>query len=582
MITLIFVCSLLTACASPSPLQVSQPVRGWTLLSDSLDDGLEVIRAAPKYDINHLQLSHHIVHDLRHVRDERRLALVQRFTREAHDVGIQEVVLWDHAFYDLDYYPDRFKTGPKGTIDLDNPEFWTWFKRDYRDMLDRVPDVQGIVLTFIETGARAEQQHSMRWPTNQEKLAGVVNAVADVVVGERGLNLYARTFSYDEKEYANIVGAVDLFERPEIRLMMKETPHDFFLTHPNDQYAGKLPRPTIVEFDAAGEFNGQGIIANTWPQYMLRRWNDFLDRDHIIGYTARTDRYGTTRMIGRPNEINLLALKRRFEDSTVDADLIYKEFITARYGEKAYPHLRPAFENAHDIVAASLYTLGTNVTNHSKLNYDPYVSSYARHVSGKWLHPPVVFVAHDVNKEFHYWRDIIEHIAPAWAKAGGAHLSEVPDVAETGWLTAEERMNEQYLRYIIKEKDYAVRLAEQSLEHVHAAQPVLTEADYEALVHHFTHTLLTVRLHRASAGAYWGFRVWARGEAHRTEDVTTITREGLLEMRRLAQEIRDYPVKPPRGQWNWVEDADTADQYWTWIVEDGWPAKEGRHNTGLG
>ncbi len=566
----------------PAPLADGEPVRGWMILSDSLTDGLRVIERAPDYDINHLQISHHVVHDLRHVRDERRRGIAHVFTEAAHEAGIQEVVLWDRVLYYMGYYPDRFKTGPDGTIDLDNPEFWEWFKDDYREMLDLVPDIQGIILTFIETGARVERQHSEVMLTNQEKLAAAVNAVADVVIGERGLNLYARTFSYDDAEYENIVGAVDLFERPEIRLMMKETPHDFFLTHPNDRFAGTIARPTLMEFDAAGEFNGQGIIANTWPQYMLRRWSDFLERDHIIGYVARTDRYGTTRMIDRPNEINLLALKRYFEDRTVDADTVYREFIAWHYGEKAYPHVRAAFENAYDIVSSTMYTLGTNVADHSKLNYDPYPSSYARHVSGKWIDPPVAQVGHGVGREFHYWKEVVEHIAPRWAKAGGAQLWEIPRVVEAGWLTAEEKMNEEYLRYILTQKDYGVRLARESLQHIRDAQPYLSGADFDLLYHHFNHTLLTARLYRKSAAAYWGFRVWARGDDRRSNFVPRQTREGLLGMREIARDIREYPVKPPAGQWNWVEDADMADQYWHWIVEEGWPSRTRGHDTGLG
>ena len=566
----------------PAPLAKDQPVRGWMILSDSVPDGLRVIERAPDYDINHLQISHHIIHDLRHVRDEERLEIAETLTEAAHEAGIQEVVLWDRTLYWLDYYPERFRTGPDGTIDLDNPEFWEWFKDDYREMLDKAPDIQGIILTFIETGARVEQQHSEEMQTNQEKLAAAVNAVADVVIGERGLNLYARTFSYDEAEYDNIIGAIDLFERPEIRLMMKETPHDFFLTHPNDFFAGTIDRPTLMEFDAAGEFNGQGIIANTWPQYMLDRWSDFLERDHIMGYVARTDRYGDTRMIDRPSEINLLALKRYYEDRTVDADQIYEEFISEHYGEDAYPHVRAAFENAFDIVTASMYTLGTNVADHSRMDFDPYRSSYARHVSGKWIDPPIAEVGHGVDREFHYWKDVIDRIAPAWAKRGGAHLEEVPDVVEAGWLTEEERMNEQFLRYIITQKDHGVELAEESLEHIKEAEPHLSEEDYDLLYHHFNHTLLTARLYRGAAAAYWGFRTWCRGEEHRSEFVERTTREGLLKMKEVAEAIREYPVEPPSGQWNWRSDADTADRYWEWIVEEGWPEDTWGYDTDMG
>ena len=40
-----------------------------------------------------------------------------------------------------------------------------------------VPRIDGVVLTFIETGARAEMQHSRRLATPQAKLAAVTNAV---------------------------------------------------------------------------------------------------------------------------------------------------------------------------------------------------------------------------------------------------------------------------------------------------------------------------------------------------------------------------------------------------------------------
>ena len=136
------------------PLRAGEPVRGWTILSNSEVDDLAVIAAAPKYRINHLELSHEVVMDLNEVRDEKKRSLVNRLVDSAHAAGIREVVVWDHALYELAYYPERFRTGPGGTLDLDDPAFWTWLKQDYREMLDRVPAADGIELTFIETGAR--------------------------------------------------------------------------------------------------------------------------------------------------------------------------------------------------------------------------------------------------------------------------------------------------------------------------------------------------------------------------------------------------------------------------------------------
>lgn len=551
------------------PLAQGERIRGWSILSDDEASASIVIAAAKKYDINHLQLSHEVVMNLCDLRAEKRRSLVAHLTSQAHAAGIDEVAVWDHALYSLDYYPERFRTGPGGTIDLDNPDFWQWFRADYRSLLDQVPSADAIVLTFIETGARVERQHSTKLLTSQEKLAALVNTVADIVIGERRMNLYIRTFSYSQQEYDSIIGAVERISRPEVRLMMKETPHDFFLTHPVDSYAGKINRSTLIEFDAAGEFNGQGVIANTWPQVLLTRWRTLSQRKPVVGYVARTDRYGNTHIVGRPGEINLWALKRGSENPDVRPEKVYEEFIAQRYGKKTVKALKEAFQNAEDIVTSSLYTLGTNTTNHSKLDYHSYASSYARHVSGKWLNPPVSTVGHGVDRKFHYWIDVVNHLAPAWAKTSrNDQLKEVPGVVKAGWLQPGEQMNGEYLGYIVREKNWGVRLAEESLARVAAVESRLRPEDATELRVYFERTLATARLHRATANAYFGFRVWCQGD----KTVAPIVQEGLAEIDWAAKFIRDYPVRPPEGEWRWVEDPEKALEYARWI-QTGWPTQ---------
>jgi hypothetical protein len=578
---LAFTVSLLVAIGAPAAgqaapavahgaLRADQQVRGWTILSDREPDDLAVITAAPGYGIDHLELSHEVVMDLNEVRDEKKRGLVNRLTDAAHAAGIPEVVVWDHALYELSYYPERFRSGPGGTIDLDDPAFWSWLKQDYREMLDRVPAVDGIVLTFIETGARAERQHSRTLVTPQQKLAAVVNAVADVVIGERHLNLYARTFAYTHEEYRNIIGAIDRF-RPDVRLLMKETPHDFFLTHPNDFFAGTIARPTVIEFDAAGEFNGQGLIASTWPEYVLGRAHDLLRRPHVVGYTARTDRYGGSRIVGHAAEIDLYALRRVVEDPGITAGRVSDDFITKRYGAAARPFVRRAFGNALDVVGSSLYTLGTNVANHSRLDYDGYASSYARHVSGKWIEPPVAHVRHGVNRDLHYWKDVVNRLAPPWTKEpGGAQWNEVPWVKEKGWIQPGEQMDEATLRLVMTEKHWGVAKAEESLRAIAAGKATLRPDDYRELHALFERTLLTARLHEAVAGAYFGFRVWSRGGSFRTPWVTRTVRTGLRDIPTIAALMRTFTEPPPPAQWEWARDADQAMRYEEWITK-GWP-----------
>jgi hypothetical protein len=546
-------------------------VRGWTILSNSKEDGLTVIAKAREYDINQLQLSHDVIMDLREIRNPSKLMLVREFTEAAHKTGIPEVVLWDHALYNLNYYPDEFKTGPKGTIDLDNPEFWKWFKQDYRAMLNLIPDIQGLVLTFIETGAHVEDQYAQILKTNAEKLAAVVNAVADVVIKERKLKLYIRTFSYTQKEYNTVIGSISHLNNPNIILMMKETPHDFFLTHPDDLYAGTINRPTIIEFDCGNEFSGQNIIANTWPEYIIHRWSDFLRRPNIMGYSARTDRYGDTRIIGHPAEILVYTLKRYGEDTTLTTSAILDEFISKQYGAKALPFLKPAFSKAYDIISSTLYTLGINIAFHSALNFDSYEPSYGRHVPGRWITPPVTYIGHDVNRSFHYWKDIIQHLAPArYKKPTGSIRQETPVAIDSGWISPVELMDTVYLNYIITEKAYAVKQAEEALTLIEKSRPYLTSEAYNDISQLFNRTLLTAKLYLATARAYWGYRVFARGKEFQTETVRKIITNGLTELKSTAMLIKNYPYKVPKGQWNWRTDADMALKYHELISVSGW------------
>ncbi|HOB86038.1 MAG TPA: hypothetical protein PK521_16820 [Bacteroidales bacterium] len=554
-----------------SDSQHNLKVSGWNILSDYIEDDIVTINAAKSYDINHLQLSHDLVMDLQELRKPDRHKKVNDLISRAHDAGIKEVVVWDHALYNLKYYPAQFKTGPGGTINLDDPGFWEWFKNDYRSMLALIPQVDGIVLTFIETGARAENQYSEKLKTASEKLAAVVDAVADVICEEMKKKLYIRTFSYTDAEYQNTIGCISHIKNQDIILMIKETPHDFFLTHPNDRYAGTIDRPTIMEFDCANEFNGQGIIANTWPEYIIRRWSELINRPHVIGYVARTDRYRNTRLVGTPNEILLYTLKRYSEDQTLTPGMITDEFISGKYGEKAIRYLKPAFGMAYDIVSSTFYTLGTNMSNHSKLDYDPYKSSYGRHVSGKWLDPPVVYVRHNVNKKFHYWTDIIEHLAPARYKSPEEALkTEAPQVITNNWVTPQEKMNETYLRYIIREKRYGVKKTEKALKLVAKAEPVMSDKDYSQVYDLFNRTLITAHMYEAASAAYFGYRIYARGDDFQTEWLKKTMQEALAKMLLIADEIDNYNEPVPRGQWNWKGDAATAREYHEKITVTGW------------
>ncbi|HTB80153.1 MAG TPA: hypothetical protein VK717_04620 [Opitutaceae bacterium] len=577
LVSALFGCACLLAGRLPAaPLPAGVPVHGWTILSGSEPGALDVIAAAPAYGINHLGLSQELISNLNEVKNDAKCAQINRLIDKAHAAGISEVVVWDRALYKIDYYPAEFRTGPDGTLDFDNPAFWEWLKADYRKMLDRLPKVDGVVLTFTFTPTLIDEQYSKKLKTPQEKLAAVLNTIAGVVIGERHLNFYIRIFPNDRPEDPVVNGTLSLLNRDDIRLMIKLTPLDYFLTSPDCPFIGAIPRPTVVEFDAAGEYDGQGVVANLWVEDILNRWRRLSQRPNVIGYAARTDRLADSRVIGRPGEINLLTLKRGAEDPDVTTEQVYDEFITAHYGAAALPEVKAAFKNGYDITTSVFYTLGSVLNDHSKLDYDIYTPPYGHLVSGRWLRPPVVYVRHGVNREFHYWRDVVDHLAPAFVKDPAYKQPEnfVPTDDQKRWIQPGEALDEDYLRAIITEKNYGVSLAEDSVRHIDNARSALTPAAYEDLHHYFERTLLTARLQRAAASAYFGFRVWCRGKPFQTGYVHDAVQNGLTEMKAVAALIRNYPVKPPAAAYVWTRDADSADRYFQMIVQDGWPKED--------
>ena len=51
------------------------------------------------YNINHLQLSNHLIHNLKEVSDKNKLKTIKHLTTLAHNIGNEKVFIWDHALY---------------------------------------------------------------------------------------------------------------------------------------------------------------------------------------------------------------------------------------------------------------------------------------------------------------------------------------------------------------------------------------------------------------------------------------------------------------------------------------------------
>lgn len=544
-------------CASSSLSASPSDVRGINLLSRNWKNDSTAIVTAAAHGINHVQLSHRIGMNLCDIRDGENLGLIKRLSDLAHGCGIGEVCLWDHALYDTDYYPRGFMYPGTGLIDLDNPEFWEWVRDDYRSMMELCPEIDGLVLTFIESGARVEEQISdMSVP---ERLARVIGTVSSVVCDEFGKKLWLRTFAYNEAEYENIRDCFGMIEWKEgMGLMMKDVPHDFFLPHPDNGMIGIFGHPTIVEFDTCGEYNGQSVILNTLPSLYHDRMMRMSKKNDVAGFVARTSRCGDNEITGTPAEINIAMLDMAVTEPAWSADRAVDEYLNARYGKRAARHLKKAFSASRDIIDGTMYIMGLSTSHHSEMKFDA-PSTYSRHVSGRWTGSDTVHLGHGIDRDFHWWKDLVNTLAPLSCKnLDEKRAQEISHVTEAGFVTMTEEMNEEYLRYIRAWTEDCIREAGRGFRQVKRCRNRISPEDYTMLSDIYERSMMCLRLRQSAAICWWGQRIWARGEEFRTPALLKEIKKASSDLRESLETYESYDRPYPIGTWDFLSDADAA------------------------
>jgi len=556
--------------------------RGWNILSSHKENGLNTLDKAAEYGVNHIELSHYqLCHDLKDLRNEKNREATNFLVDAAHERGIEDVYVWDHAFYGLDYYPDSFKVEAKGEQDfthhtakfeggvkqqlnLDNPNFWQWVYNDYDSLLALSPNLDGIVLTFIETGSYVIYQHSDKLKTKGQKLAALVDSLANHFIDKKDLKLTIRTFIYNQFEKDVILEALQLIKRKDLTVMIKMVPHDWFLTYPYQDYVADIPFPVVIEYDCGMEYAGENIIANSFPHYFSNAFKHYTQFDNVIGYCARADRFEETTAVGTPGELNLFVLSELAKNKEANTDSLTRAFIVKNYGEETVQYLQTALDSAFSIIMASMYTLGTHTANHSRLNFHRK-NIYQSHTTGEWYAPDdqIRWVGHGVNKYFHNYKDVINVLAPASYKTDTIGLrKDIAWVLDSAWLSPNEELTPEFLNYIINEKGYAVDLATGALKQVEKALPLVEDTLLANRLHHtFKRTMLFTKERRSVATAFYGYRLWQKGKEFQTEELRNLIIESFHRADSLITEMENYPIHVPLGQWRWHRDREAYKIY---------------------
>jgi hypothetical protein len=242
--------------------------------------------------------------------------------------------------------------------------------------------------------------------------------------------------------------------------------------------------------------------------------------------------------------------------------------------------LTPVFLKTDDIILSTVYTLGLHMNSHSNFNFE-HQSNYSRHSSGKWLENPEVHLTRGLDTTLHYWKDVVEHLAPARFKSKYVRenrksilYEEAPWVIDSLWVSPEEKMNEEYLRFVIAEKEFGLELSHWAVQRIGGARAKFgSEKDYEELFHLYQRTAITAELYLYGAKAYYGFRAFL--STPENPFVTTATQEGLDGLQTVIEKIRAYPYEIPEGQYSWRKDADGAEDLYN-KVTNGWEVYGGK------
>ncbi len=444
---------------------------GWILLKDDLEYLCQAIDRAADHGVNHIQLSHSIIHHADQLFSQEGLPdKINTLTQRIHKHGIQAFI-WTH---ELRRVPSRLARD--GKVQLDKPQLWQWLRDRYEKVFKLCPEIDGLVLTFHETDVSVydDNRVSSRMPKS-ERVTKLIDAL-HAVCRDHDKQLIVRTFVYWPGELENVTRGIQATD-PAVIVMSKEVPHDWQPNYPNNPAIGAFPgRRQIVEFDLGHEYYGQNLVPYLLPAYLKNRLT-YQRSKGVAGAATRISRDGHS-ILGTVSELNLAAFREFCNNAGADERSTWHKIVTRRYGQAAAKPLADILQRTADVVERTLLTRGYYfLNNHSRIPHLHYAEYHvASHSIAKWI------------------------------------------------PTDQERQREQSLREptvevhraVVAEKNEAVRIAEQLLRDLESLTAQIKPADFAQLRTELVRLRDLAKLYRITADAYFAYQVHRRHPAEVT------------------------------------------------------------------
>ena len=425
-----------------------------------------------------LEVDHPILdHALRENLNLNRRDYINHVIREAKSAGVsiyfENKELWFSDFV-LKYKKELMQAD--GTICPSNP-FWyeEFLPYKYKELFLALPDLAGIICSIGTGEARLAISNTFACGCERCRNLDPVEWYKNIIMAmykpfkEAGKKLIIRDFIYTKAEQERFQKA--FLDMPDdIVLSLKNTPHDFYPTFPDNPLMGKVGcHPQITEYDVNGQFFGWGVQPSAMLADIKRRLK--YGKDHnVTGFLARTDWEGVQdwTCFDNLNMVNLYAIAAYAQDEDVSEEEIYFRWLQ---GERMLDEKLDPGQLKHCICRIKEIMDST------------------------W---PIVEKTNFVNGCL-FSNDSCMHLTPdQFTFIGGTHHSlsewdpEKKDALE---------MSPDNIRMIVEDKEEAYRKCEALSDKVLEENMGLTEEAYTKMKEHFEFMRWYVR----------GFRLTARG-----------------------------------------------------------------------
>ncbi|NML44912.1 hypothetical protein HHL11_14230 [Ramlibacter sp. G-1-2-2] len=222
-----------------------------------------------------------------------RRAYLKRVLEMASRAGVQVWIENKELYFPeilLEFHPELVKDGH---ICACEPFWWEFTEVKYREFFEEFPEVAGIIVAPATGESKVSISSNRctcalcRGTTKQDWFKRLAHAMHKPI-SAAGRQLVIRDFVFDAKTHAEIAAAMEQLPA-DIAFSLKNTPHDFYPTFPDNPRIGAVPgHQQWVEYDAMGQYYGWGIGVSAMEDDYRRRLAHAQERG-VSGVVIRTD-----------------------------------------------------------------------------------------------------------------------------------------------------------------------------------------------------------------------------------------------------------------------------------------------------